>query len=68
MHGSATDLAMDQETSALRDDTPGDAAIDVALAVDRELEAAIEYKIAICGLGGVETILDFVNSAIRRRM
>lgn len=49
--------------------------LDVAVAeepavrrtVDRELQAAIEYKIATDGIDGVAVILDFVNAAIRRR-
>ncbi|MCF3934729.1 hypothetical protein L1787_15105 [Acuticoccus sp. M5D2P5] len=41
---------------------------ELELAIDRELEAAIEYKIASCGLAGVERIFDFVNCALRRRI
>jgi len=39
---------------------------DPAFAVDRELQAAIEYKIAVSGIRGVERILEFVEVAVRR--
>lgn len=50
------------------DDAPmlADDAADAS--IDRELEAAIEYKIAADGADGVALILDLVNVAVRRRM
>jgi len=36
--------------------------------VDQELQAAIEYKIAVSGLSGVATVLQFLNEAVRRQM
>jgi hypothetical protein len=39
-----------------------------ALVVDRELQAAIEYKIATSGVHGVERILEFVDHAVRRHI
>ena len=34
--------------------------------MDNELQAAIEYKIATCGVDGAETVLDLLNVALRR--
>lgn len=36
--------------------------------IDRELQAAIEYKIAVSGLSGVATVLQFLNEAVRRQI
>jgi len=36
--------------------------------IDSELEAAIEYKIAVAGPEGAETVLDLLNAALRRRL
>jgi hypothetical protein len=41
---------------------------DSSLVVDRELQAAIEYKIATSGVAGVERILEFVDKAVRRHL
>lgn len=35
-------------------------------AIDRELEAAIEYKICTAGVGGAATVLEFLDRAMRR--
>ncbi|MEM8852959.1 MAG: hypothetical protein AAGD34_04605 [Pseudomonadota bacterium] len=35
-------------------------------AVDRELEAAIEYKIAVSGVTGAADILELISSAVKR--
>ncbi|MEM7693700.1 MAG: hypothetical protein AAF318_04565 [Pseudomonadota bacterium] len=35
-------------------------------AIDRELQAAIEYKIASAGVGGAELVLDLLNHALKR--
>ncbi len=51
----------------LPDDLIG-SVIDGDIEIDRELEAAIEYKIASCGIAGVERIIDFVNIALRRHL
>lgn len=42
-------------------------AADPVDAVDRELEAAIEYKLAVSGFAGVAEIVELVNRAVRRR-
>lgn len=34
--------------------------------IDNELQAAIEYKIAACGVNGAETVIDLLNVALRR--
>lgn len=34
--------------------------------VDNELQAAIEYKIAIAGVAGAEKVLELLNGALRR--
>ncbi|MEM0907956.1 MAG: hypothetical protein AAGJ94_11365 [Pseudomonadota bacterium] len=34
--------------------------------LDNELQAAIEYKIASCGVVGAGTVLDLLNTALRR--
>jgi len=34
--------------------------------IDRELQAAIEYKIAMTGPAGAEAVIDFLTIAIRR--
>lgn len=47
-------------------DGPRDPEEDGALAADRELEAAIEYKIALSGVSGVERILELVRNALWR--
>ena len=36
-------------------------------AVDRELEAAIEYKLAVSGLAGVADVLELLDRIVRRR-
>ncbi|WMS41172.1 hypothetical protein RDV64_13895 [Acuticoccus sp. MNP-M23] len=36
--------------------------------IDRELQAAIEYKIAMDGTAGAERVLDYLNQALRRRL
>jgi hypothetical protein len=36
-------------------------------AVDRELEAAIEYKLAVSGFAGIADIVELVDRAVRRR-
>lgn len=52
---------------AAGDGDPEGGTEDPAFSVDRELQAAIEYKIALSGIGGVERILEFVAIAIRRQ-
>jgi hypothetical protein len=42
------------------------AAADEAMALDSELQAAIEYKIALSGIEGVEQILHYVKLALSR--
>lgn len=39
---------------------------DGEIAADRELQAAIEYKIALDGVAGVERILEYVHLALSR--
>ncbi len=34
--------------------------------IDSELQAAIEYKIALSGADGAEVVLDYLNQALRR--
>ena len=49
--------------------TPGmtaGAMSDREFEMDNELQAAIEYKIATCGVHGAETVLDLLNVALRR--
>ena len=41
--------------------------LDPEADIDRELQAAIEYKIAVSGVGGAELVLDLLNDALRRR-
>lgn len=43
---------------------PGGLAIDPS--IDRELQAAIEYKIAACGVAGADTVLALLDIALRR--
>jgi hypothetical protein len=45
---------------------PEGAADAPTLAVDRELQAAIEYKIALSGVAGVDRVLHFVQLALCR--
>ncbi|XWN29477.1 MAG: hypothetical protein ROR55_18505 [Devosia sp.] len=40
--------------------------VDQDRAVDRELEAAIEYKIAVSGVTGAADILELISSAVKR--
>ncbi len=62
-------VAMLDDNSDCNEWLPSDlmaAAVDGDTEIDRELEAAIEYKIASCGVAGVERIIDFMNIALRR--
>ena len=36
--------------------------------IDNELQAAIEYKIALAGVGGAEKVIDLLNAALRRQL
>lgn len=36
--------------------------------IDSELQAAIEYKIAMSGMAGVATVLKFLDEAVRRHL
>lgn len=40
---------------------------DPADAIDRELEAAIEYKLAMSGFAGIAEIMDVLDRSVRRR-
>ncbi len=46
-------------------DAPYDPA-GIAAEIDSELQAAIEYKIAMSGRSGAETVLRLLNEAVRR--
>ncbi|WP_146619999.1 hypothetical protein [Acuticoccus sediminis] len=54
------------------DDDPSEAPdvaydhLSMTAEIDSELQAAIEYKIATSGVGGVETVLRLLNEALRR--
>ena len=48
--------------------TAGAAAVAAHNEIDNELQAAIEYKIALAGVGGAETVIDLLNAALRRQM
>lgn len=62
------DFNDDQEAEMRCGEKTGSQQSPLTQAVDRELEAAIEYKIATYGVDGVELILDLVHVAVRRRL
>jgi hypothetical protein len=37
------------------------------MAIDAELEAAIEYKLAVSGFNGISEIVELLNRSVRRR-
>lgn len=57
---------MDGEPANGRE-TGSDPAV-IASEVDAELQAAIEYKIAMSGLAGVATVLQLLKEAVRRHV
>lgn len=42
--------------------------IEDEAAIDSELQAAIEYKIAVNGTDGIATVLELLETAVRRHL
>jgi len=58
----------EQENADTRDNRPGWTASEDSYegSIDNELQAAIEYKIAVSGVSGAERVLELLNLALLR--